>query len=129
MLDTNIVSDIAKNPSGAAAERFAAMAADDLSISVVVSAEIEFGMAKSTGDRYRSMMSPMLESLDVKQIDRPVDRIYGSLRAQLAAEGRALSPNDYWIAAHALALDATLVTDDAAFSNVQRLKLENWLRG
>ena len=97
-------------------------------ISVVVSAEISFGVEKSGGARYRTLMQTVLADLNIVELDQPADRIYGEIRAELARRGTPITPNDYLIAAHALALDATLVTDDAAFSCVPGLKVENWLR-
>jgi tRNA(fMet)-specific endonuclease VapC len=58
-----------------------------------------------------------------------VDRHYATMRAELDRRGQPIGPNDLLIAAHALALDATLVTDNVReFSRVEGLAVENWLR-
>ena len=57
----------------------------------------------------------------------PVDKVYGLLRYRLEREGRPMDANDLLIAAHALTLDRTLVTDDRAFARVPGLRVENWL--
>ncbi len=57
------------------------------------------------------------------------DRRYGLLRAQLEQVGQPIGGNDLLIAAHALALRATLVTDNAReFGRIDDLHCENWLR-
>jgi len=71
----------------------------------------------------------VLSGLAVKAWDGPADRLYGEVRAELQRSGRLIGANDLLIAAHALALDCILVTDnEREFSRVPGLRVENWLR-
>lgn len=128
MLDTNAVSEILRNPDGAVAERFLSLSRTDVCTSVIVSAELLFGVAKKSGTGLRQRMKTVLGDMNVESFEPPADRIYAKVRAELAKRGTPITPNDYLIAAHALALNAVLVTDDRAFSRVPGLRVENWLR-
>lgn len=128
LLDTNVISDIARNPHGEAAKRFGQLSSDDLCTSIVVSAEVRFGLAKGAGERLREAMMAVLGSLHVLKLETPVDQIYAETRAAMSKIGKAITPNDLFIAAHALAIDATVVTADQGFRLVPGLKVENWLQ-
>ena len=128
LLDTNIISDIVRNPNGEAARRFAELSSDDLCTSIVVSAEVLFGLEKGAGERMRRSMMAVLDSLRILSLEPPVDKIYAHTRAAMSKIGKAITPNDMFIAAHALALDATVVTADQGFRLVPGLKVENWLQ-
>jgi tRNA(fMet)-specific endonuclease VapC len=128
LLDTNIISDIAKNPEGAAARRFAELSNEDLCTSIVVSAEVLFGLANGGSDRLRQVMLKVLGNLTILSMEPPVDRFYAATRSAMSKAGKAIDANDMFIAAHALALDATVVTADQGFRWVPGLKVENWLR-
>ena len=70
----------------------------------------------------------MLEVLDVLPLEKPVDEYYGTIRALLNQKGQPIGGNDLFIAAHALALDLTLVSANVReFSRVPNLRVENWL--
>ena len=70
-----------------------------------------------------------MKNVNVLAMAPEVARTYGKLRAELKRTGNELGPKDLFIAAHAIYLGATLVTDDdRAFSRVRGLKIENWLR-
>lgn len=96
--------------------------------SIVVSAEVHFGLEKGVGERLHDAMMAVLGSLNVLKLESPVDRIYAETRAAMSSNGKAITPNDLFIAAHALAIDATVVTADQGFRLVPGLKVENWLR-
>lgn len=128
MLDTNIVSDLIRNPAGKAAERLREIGDAGLGVSIVVAAELRFGAAKSGSSRLRVRVEAMLETLDVLPLDVPADAEYAAIRAELEASGRPIGPNDLLIAAHARSLGATIVTANAAeFGRVPGLTVENWL--
>jgi tRNA(fMet)-specific endonuclease VapC len=131
LLDTNILSDMMRNPEGRAAQRFnTLMAADEgvhLCTSIIVQCELLFGLRKRTQPRWHIQYQRLLESLDVMALEADAVAPYAQLRTQLESAGTPMSPNDLLIAAHALALDATLVSADAAFARVPGLRLENWL--
>ena len=129
LLDTNIISDLAHNPSGSVAQRLGEIDPDDVVSSVVVAAEVWFGVERNPSFRSRARTESFMQTLRVLELRPEVAKIYGKVRAQLRASGRALGANDMLIAAHALSLGATLVTDDAkAFAQIPGLKIENWLR-
>ncbi len=71
----------------------------------------------------------MLGAIDTLAFDAPADEIYGSIRTQLELAGTSIGGNDLIIAAQAVALDLTVVTDnEREFSRVDGLRIENWLR-
>ena len=72
---------------------------------------------------------PVLGALDVLPFEAPVDVIYGRLRTDLEQRGQPMGGNDLLIAAHALAAQLTLVTDDRGFARISELLRENWLAG
>lgn len=129
MLDTNIISDIAHNPTGGAAKRLAEVDPDDVVTSVVVAAEIWFGVEKNPSFRSRARTESFMQTIRVLELRPEVARVYGRVRAGASASGQPIGPNDLFIAADALALDATLVTANVReFSRVPGLKLEDWLK-
>lgn len=129
LLDTNIVSHLMKMPAGEAAERISALDPVDVGLSIIVAAELRYGVAKSGSKRIGHMVEEALADFTVVAWDKPADLRYAELRAHLEKAGQPIGQNDMLIAAHALALDTTLVTDnDREFSRVPGLKVENWLR-
>jgi tRNA(fMet)-specific endonuclease VapC len=123
-LDTNIISDMMRDLQGAAATR-AKLASiergdDTLYTSTVVQCELEYGIARA----YKAVM----DTIEVLPLDPTVSAHYAQLRTHLEQCGTPIGPNDTFIAAHALALGATLVTADTEFTRVPGLKVENWLQ-
>ncbi len=128
MLDTNIVSELARNPHGAVATRIAQVGADAICVSIITAAELRYGCAKKGSPRLLAQMEAILGSVSVLALDVPADTEYGGIRAELESAGKPIGPNDLFIAAHAYALGATLVTANMGeFSRVRALKVENWL--
>jgi tRNA(fMet)-specific endonuclease VapC len=129
LLDTNAVSSLADEPAGPVAKQIAKVGLENVATSVIVSGEIEFGLELKKSRRLREQMGKVLSVLPVLSFERPADKKYGSLRAELKRQGRPIGPNDMLIAAHALVLGATLVTANVGeFSRVPGLHVENWLR-
>lgn len=131
LLDTNILSDMMRTPEGRAAQRFRSLLVGDESVhlctSVIVQCELLFGLRRRTQPRWHTQYQRLMESLDVMPLQADAVLHYAQLRTHLELAGTPLSPNDLLIAAHALALDATLVSADVDFARVQGLTLENWL--
>jgi tRNA(fMet)-specific endonuclease VapC len=128
MLDTNIVSDIIRNPAGKSAARLRAVGDYGLAVSIITAAELRFGAAKSGSPRLLSRVETLLQTLDVLPFDVPADAEYASVRVELETAGKPIGPNDLLIAAHARSLGATIVTaNPAEFSRVRGLNVENWL--
>jgi tRNA(fMet)-specific endonuclease VapC len=129
LLDTNIVSDLMRNPRGRVAARVAEVAEDSVCTSIIVAAELRYGAAKKGSADLSRRVEAVLETFDVIALKPPVDVIYAELRARLEKAGRPVGANDLFVAAHALALGCTLVTgNEREFSRVRDLPLENWLR-
>jgi tRNA(fMet)-specific endonuclease VapC len=128
MLDTNIISDLVKNPQGRAAQRIAKIGEDDICTSVIVAAELRYGCAKSGSKRLLKAVEDLLGEIPVLPFDVPADSEYGGIRSELEAAGRPIGSNDLLIAAHAYALGATIVTANTdEFKRVRGLNVENWL--
>jgi tRNA(fMet)-specific endonuclease VapC len=128
MLDTNIVSDLIRDPAGRAARRLRAHGDDGICVSVITVAELRYGVAKKGSARLASRVEAVLSALDILPFDVPCDRAYGDIRADLAARGEPIGPTDMFIAAHATSLGLMLVTDNVReFGKVRGLKVENWL--
>ena len=127
MLDTNIVSELIRNPAGPAAQR-ARAAGSAVCVSIIVAAELRYGCVKKGSPRLSSKVKEFLSKVPVLPFDMPADSEYGSLRAELEAVGRPIGPNDLLIAAHACALGATVVTANVSeFQRIRGLSVENWL--
>jgi tRNA(fMet)-specific endonuclease VapC len=128
MLDTNIISDLIRNPQGKAARRIGRIGEDTICTSIIVAAELRYGCARSGSKRLLKAVEDLLGEIDVLPFDSPADTAYGEIRAQPDMIGRPIGGNDLLIAAHALATDAVVVTANAdEFRRVRGLKVQNWL--
>lgn len=128
LLDTNIISDLIRNPFGPAARRIEKVGAKAICTSIIVAAELRYGCAKKGSPKLLARVEGVLETIPVLPLDIPADTDYGGLRAELEAAGQTIGANDLLIAAHALALGLTLVTDNTReFSRIGGLEVENWL--
>lgn len=128
LLDTNIISNLIDLPDGRVAQVIEAMSPDSVCTSVVVACELRFGAAKRGSVRLRNGVRAALEKIDVVPLGPPADDRYALVREFLERAGTPISANDMLIAAHALALDCTLVTDnEREFRRVPGLRVENWL--
>lgn len=128
MLDTNIVSELARNPRGEIARRIAAVGSDAVCVSIVTAAELRYGCAKKGSPRLSAQIEAILGAVQVVALDVPADTEYGGIRAGLEVVGRPIGPNDLFIASHARALGAILVTANIGeFARVPALEVENWL--
>ncbi len=129
LLDTNIVSAMAHDPHGPVYGRIAAAGIENVLTSIIVAAEVRFGLARKRSSRLAQQAEAVLAKLHVVPLGQGVDARYADLRYDLERQGRPIGANDLFIAAHALALGATLVTDNLReFERVEGLALENWLR-
>jgi tRNA(fMet)-specific endonuclease VapC len=129
LLDTNIVSDLVQHPQGRVAARIAQIGDDKVATSIIVACEMRYGAARKNSPRLFAQLETLLGALEIVPLESPTDHHYGELRARLEMVGRPISANDMLIAAHALAIDYTLVTDNVReFSRIKGLRVENWLR-
>ena len=128
LLDTNIVSDLTRYPRGRVAGRIAKIGDRLVCTSIIVAAELRYGVAKKGSPRLSAQVETVLSALDVIALESPVDAVYGQLRARLEQAGRRMGANDLLIAAHACAVNATVVTANVGeFARIGRLNVENWL--
>jgi tRNA(fMet)-specific endonuclease VapC len=128
MLDTNIISDLIRNPQGRAAKRIAKVGEDNVCTSIIVAAELRYGCAKSGSKRLLKAVEDLLSEINVLPFDVPADAEYGAIRSGLETAGKPIGGNDLLIAAHACATGATIVTANAdEFRRIRGLNVENWL--
>jgi tRNA(fMet)-specific endonuclease VapC len=129
LLDTNIVSDLVRNPQGEVARHVRAVGERQVCTSIIVAAELRYGAAKKSSPRLSSQLDAVLGVLEVLPFEAPADTTYGLLRTRLEKRGTPIAGNDLLIAAQALALGYVIVTDnEKEFSRVEGLRLQNWLR-
>jgi tRNA(fMet)-specific endonuclease VapC len=128
LLDTNVLSDLVRQPRGIVAQAIAKVGESQVCTSVVASAELRFGAAKSGSPRLLSQVDMVLSALEILPLEPPVDTIYAKLRHALEKIGTPIGPNDLFIAAHAVSEDLTLVTANVReFCRIEGLRVENWL--
>lgn len=132
LLDTNIVSQMMRDAAGQAMQRVRALLQSEadsrLCTSVIVECELQFGIRRTSNPRWKARFAEAMALLDVMPLDETVCEPYARLRTELEQAGTPIGANDCLIAAHALALGATLVTNDAEFARVPGLSVENWLQ-
>ncbi len=127
LLDTNVVSDLIRNPGGAAAGRIADAGENRVCTSIVVAAELRYGAAKSGSAKLAARVDLLLSALTVLPLETPAEHHYAHVRNHLARRGTPVGPNDLLIAAHALAKALIVVTANTdEFSRVPGLVVENW---
>jgi tRNA(fMet)-specific endonuclease VapC len=128
LLDTNIVSDLVRQPQGVVAQRIAEVGEDAVCTSIIVAAELRFGAAKRASSRLTQQVETILAALPVLPLDAPADAAYAHIRHHLTQIGQPIGPNDLLIAAHALSLGCTVVTANTReFARVPDLPVVNWL--
>ena len=127
LLDTNIVSDLVRNPQGKCAARIAAVGERNVSTSIIVAAELRYGAVKKNSIRLTRQLETVLSALEIVPFESPADTHYAKPRTKLEAAGTPIGGNDLLIASHALALGLTLVTDnEREFGRIEGLTIENW---
>jgi tRNA(fMet)-specific endonuclease VapC len=129
LLDTNIVSDLVRNPQGRVAKHIRKVGEAQVCTSIIVAAELRYGVAKKRSARLAAQLEAVLGALDVLPLEAPADAVYGLMRTRLEETGRPIGGNDLLIAAQAVSLGHTVVTDnEAEFARIDGLPQENWLR-
>ncbi len=133
LLDTNICIFLLNQRRGFEniVQHMDGMSREDIGISAITVAELEFGIAasKKQNDNFNRLERFLLD-FEVIDFDRASAAAYGPLRSGLQAQGTPIGPMDFLIAAHALALKTTLVTNNTReFQRVPGLRLEDWSVG
>lgn len=127
MVDTNVASHAIKGTVPTVREKMRRVSMSNVCISVITEAELLYGVAKKPiAVRVASGVREFLSSLEVLAWDSAAAASYGTLRARLERAGTPLGSLDMLIAAHALAIDAVLVTGDRTFRHVDGLTLADW---
>ena len=127
LMDTNVVSGIVREPGGVIARRAAMLETGSIAISVIVAAELRYGAERRGSIRLTRQLEAVLSAIETLPLAEPADRHYGVIRSALEQIGRPIGHNDLLIAAHARALDATLVTNNTReFDRVPGLAVEQW---
>jgi tRNA(fMet)-specific endonuclease VapC len=128
MLDTDTFSYLVENVQ-AVAQRFSKLSNGDVGISAITHGEILFSIRKRDVGKVRQQrIEALLQQLPIASLDSEATQIYAEIRFKLEKDGQPIGPNDYWIAAQALSLGATLVTNNVReFKRVKGLKVENWI--
>lgn len=129
MLDTNIIAYAKNNRPESVLRRFMQYRPEDMCISSITMAELEFGVCNSARpEQNRLALMTFLARIEVVPFDADAAREYGDIRAELTRKGQLIGANDLLIAAHARALGLTLVTNNGReFERVAGLKVENWV--
>jgi tRNA(fMet)-specific endonuclease VapC len=129
LLDTDIVSQVVREPRGSVAKQMARVGTQNVCVSIIVAAELRYGAFRKNIAKLTQTIEHLLERLVIEPFDNPADRYYAEIRSRLEQAGTPIGQNDTLIAAHALALDCTLVTDnEREFSRIKTLRVENWLK-
>ena len=128
LLDTNICIYLIKNRPPSLRSRFDKLRVGDVAVSAITCCELQFGVANSARPAANeAALAQFLAPLLVLDFPASASDIYGRIRAALQKAGRPIGNYDLLLAAHAMALDLTLVSNNAKeFSRVKGLKLENW---
>lgn len=128
LLDTNIISNLWKDPRGKVYQHLQSISEDKICTSIIVAAELRFGAAKRQSQALTEWVEAILSRLTILALDEGVDQEYAEIRSELEQSGQLIGSNDLLIAAHARYLGFTLVTDNVReFQRVSNLPVENWL--
>lgn len=128
LLDTNVLSDLVRNPQGQCAARIAVVGERNVCTSIMVASELRYGALKRNSARLTRQVEAVLGAIEVAAYESPADAIYARIRTRLETAGTPIGGNDLLIASHAMALDLTLVTaNEREFARVRGLRIENWL--
>ena len=128
MLDTNICIYCIKRNPRRVFDRLRSQEIGDVGISAITFSELQFGVANSSDQEQNGIaLTEFVAPLEVADYTAEIADVYGSIRALLKKRGRIIGPLDLLIAAHALRLETTLVTNNVReFGRIPGLKIENW---
>ena len=129
LLDTNTCIYIRRQRPPEVMRRFARLRPGEAALSIITYGELAYGCERGpTPVEARKSLQELMQSIPVIGLTIEAGSLYGSIRSTLAARGEMIGSNDLWIAAHAVAADLTLVTNnEKEFRRVRGLRLENWV--
>ena len=129
LLDTNILTDLARHPFGLCSHRLKVVGNETVFTSVIVAGEVQFGIDRYRAFRLLEQMVRVMETIEIRPLQTDAIKFYSAMRADLETRGLPIGANDLWVAAHALAEDAVLVSNNIReFSRINGLKVENWMQ-
>ncbi len=133
LLDTNIISDLVRNPQGLVAERIVQEGESSICSSIIVASELRFGAMKKfqqTGSRLlMELLELILSAIDILSFETPAEYHYAEIRVFLEQKGIPIGANDLLIATHARANALVMVSANfSEFSCVPELMVDNWLQ-
>jgi tRNA(fMet)-specific endonuclease VapC len=128
LLDTNICIYIIKRKPVEVLRHFQQYHPGDIGMSSITLAELQYGVAKSQAQqRNAEALSEFLIPIEILPFGESATQVYGSIRTLLEKQGNIIGSMDLLIAAHAVSLDAVLVTNNVKeFERVPNLRIENW---
>ena len=128
LLDTNVISDIIRNPFGQAAARLEQTDRKQICTSIIVACELRFGARRKGSPALTARVDQLLAAMVVLPLDEPADEHYADIRGVLERAGTPIGSHDLFIAAHARSRELTLVTHHLReFERVPGLKVQDWL--
>jgi tRNA(fMet)-specific endonuclease VapC len=129
LLDTNICIYIAKQKPLSVLNKFKKMSVGDLAMSMITYGELYYGASKSHhSEKALGVLENLVSLIPALPMPTQAGKFYGEIRGVLEKKGKMIGNNDLWIAAHALALDVTLITHNMKeFLRIDKLKIENWV--
>jgi tRNA(fMet)-specific endonuclease VapC len=128
LLDTNVVSDLIRNPQGNVTKRISQFGEARVCTSIVVACELRYGAAKRASKKLTEQVEQVLSVLPVLPLVTGIEEVYADIRIALESKETPIGANDLLIAAHARVLGMTLVTaNEREFRRVTKLKVVNWL--
>ena len=129
LIDTNICIYLIKQKPPSVLTRFRALDPGDVGLSSITAAELHYGVEKSQfPDKNRRALNEFMLPLELAPFDEKAAAVYGRIRTGLEKQGRVIGSYDMLIAAHAISLEATLVSNNVKeFSRIPELKVNNWV--
>ena len=130
MLDTNICIELLRGKAPAVFERLSRCRMEDVAISSITLAELQYGVARSARPAHHAaLLAGFCAPLTILPFDHLAAERYGQIRTTLEQAGTPIGPLDTLIAAHALAEQMTLITNnEREFRRVPGMTVENWTR-
>lgn len=129
MLDTNICGYIIKNKPQYIKEKLKKIEQKhEITLSSIVVSELLYGAKKKNSTKLIKLVDSFINNFTIHDFDEPAAKEYATIRDDLESSGKIIGSNDLFIAAHAKALKATLVTNNLReFERVDALMLDNWI--
>lgn len=129
MLDTNVCVELIRKQPTKLVDHLNQLRAGDVGVSAITVSELQHGVHKSKNPEQNiAALEQFLLPLLVAEYDYDAASVYGQVRAYLERVGSPIGSMDLLIAAHALSLNAILVTNNVReFARVPDLQVEDWL--